>query len=63
MALFLFNVGIEFGQLFFVTAVLTTGAVMKRVFDRMVQRSEVLPPYLIGATASYWLIERTLAFL
>ena len=63
LALFLFNVGIEIGQLTFVAALLLAGAALWRLAPRWVARFEWLPPHLIGGLASFWLIERVLIAL
>ena len=63
LALFLFNVGIEIGQLTFVAALLLAGAVLWRLVPRWVERLEWLPAHLIGGVASFWLIERVLLAL
>jgi hypothetical protein len=62
-ALLLFNVGIEMGQISFVATVLAAGLVLRRLLPRAFVRLNGLPPYVIGSLASFWLIERTLAFL
>ena len=60
LALFLFNVGIEIGQLTFVAALLLAAAALWRLAPRWVERLQWLPPHLIGGLASFWLIERVL---
>jgi hydrogenase/urease accessory protein HupE len=63
LALLFFNVGVEIGQLLFV-AVLLTGAALLRRPEALVDPrwSTVLPAYAIGGLASYWLVERVVAF-
>jgi hypothetical protein len=71
VALLFFNVGVEVGQLVFVSAVLSStwllgraasqlweDAVVRRAFDRL----DVIAAYGIGVVGSYWLIERTTVF-
>src|ERR1700734_1863333 len=71
VALLVFNVGVEIGQLVFVAAVLSLiwslrhvasqlweAAFVKRCFDRL----DVATAYGVGIVAAYWLIERTTAF-
>ena len=65
-ALLFFNVGVEFGQLAFIAAVLCivhAGRALGRhiVFSRP-QWLWRIPPYTIGGAASYWLLERVAAF-
>ena len=66
VALLFFNVGVEIGQLIFIAAVFAVIAIGRWVGDRIsLPRFSWLwriPPYAIGATASYWVIERVAAF-
>ncbi len=64
LALLFFNVGVEIGQLMFIAAVLTISAIVHRLLrGRLSPRwTEVLPAYLIGATASFWVFGRVAAF-
>jgi hydrogenase/urease accessory protein HupE len=57
-ALFLFNVGVELGQLTFVTVVLLLIAIIKRLSFQFPKWSYKIPPYMIGTMAMYWFIER-----
>jgi len=58
VALLLFNVGIEIGQLTFVTILLLAAKALWLGAPQLVMRWSWAPPYVIGSTASYWLIER-----
>ena len=64
LALLFFNVGVEIGQLLFITAVLLTTRLLfqlaKSRFD--LRRAAIIPAYLIGGIASYWMIERIAKF-
>lgn len=64
-ALFLFNVGVEFGQLLFIGAALAVMAGLRagvRALGRPPPRwVGAAPAYAIGGMASYWLIERVVA--
>lgn len=64
-ALFLFNVGVEIGQLAFIAAAVAVILILRRVRAQLTWRTDTLarlaPAYLIGSLAAYWLIERTLA--
>lgn len=66
IALLFFNVGVEIGQLLFVGAVLTVIAAGWRAGRRLRWSQPVwlwrIPPYAIGALASFWLVERIAAF-
>ncbi|MBL9136145.1 MAG: HupE/UreJ family protein [Verrucomicrobiales bacterium] len=58
LALLLFNVGVELGQLLFVAAVLSAIALIRRWATRIPARLQRIPAYGIGSIASYWLIAR-----
>jgi hydrogenase/urease accessory protein HupE len=69
-ALLFFNVGVEIGQLLFISAVLTLMAFGRMLVRRLVQRVRLpempwlwrVVPYAIGGVASFWLFERMSAF-
>lgn len=62
LALALFNVGVEIGQLIFVFAFVVLGWSLSRMqFNAPLGWSRV-PAYFIGSLASFWLIERTAGF-
>ncbi|PWT78403.1 MAG: hypothetical protein C5B59_01835 [Bacteroidetes bacterium] len=63
LALFLFNVGVEIGQLFFVFIVLLLMRLIKLLFKKVPDRTKWIPPYVIGAMAGYWFIERMAGIL
>ena len=60
-ALFLFNVGVEAGQLAFVFVMLFLMAGIRRTKFQFPQWSYKLPAYMIGTMAMYWFIERLVA--
>ncbi|MBW8815979.1 MAG: HupE/UreJ family protein [Caulobacterales bacterium] len=64
-ALFLFNVGVEIGQLTFIGAALAVMAFIRRVRPRLGfvgdGLARVAPAYGIGGAAAFWLIERIAA--
>jgi hydrogenase/urease accessory protein HupE len=62
LALLMFNIGVEIGQLLFVLAMLALGAVIQRVRLLRAPTLRYLPPYAIGALAVFWCIERVAAF-
>jgi hypothetical protein len=63
LALLFFNVGVEFGQLLFVLAVVGVGwALRKLVAQKVLQGGEVAASYLIGSLSAFWVIERTYSF-
>jgi hydrogenase/urease accessory protein HupE len=62
LALLFFNVGVEAGQILFVSALLACSLAIVRLFGRVPERWSVqVPAYAIGGLASYWFIERALA--
>src|SRR4029077_4756822 len=73
LALLFFNVGVEVGQLLFisfVTAVITVAVYAARKLSRSnvtpqsaIAWCENISAYAIGAVAAFWLIERTLSFV
>jgi hydrogenase/urease accessory protein HupE len=62
LALLLFNVGVELGQLGFIGAVLLTYAILNNYVHKLPQWANQIPAYLIGSVAAYWTIERTVGF-
>ena len=60
MALFLFNVGVELGQLSFVMLMLLLITAMKRTRLRLPNWIYRAPAYMVGVLAMYWFIERVL---
>jgi hydrogenase/urease accessory protein HupE len=63
LALFMFNVGVETGQLLFIAVVLGLIALLKRLSLTAPQGAWRLPPYSIGGVAAFWTIDRVLSFL
>jgi hydrogenase/urease accessory protein HupE len=65
LALLFFNLGVEAGQLAFIAAVLAVMFLWRRFAPPTLNTPQVAayawraPVYLIGATAAYWFIERT----
>jgi hydrogenase/urease accessory protein HupE len=64
LALLFFNVGVEIGQLIFIAVVLALGAIASRLMRRYADPrwTVVMPAYLIGSVASFWVFERIVAF-
>jgi hydrogenase/urease accessory protein HupE len=60
LALFLFNVGVELGQLLFIAAAGLALLGIARVVKQPPAWIRLLAPYAIGTFASYWFIERFL---
>ncbi len=64
LALLLFNVGVEAGQLFFVALILSAGAGLQDACrSDGPSWAEALPAYTIGGLGAYWTIQRTLILL
>ena len=60
LALLFFNFGVEIGQLLFIAAVFAATRFIFSVASNCidVRRAAIVPAYLIGGIASYWVIER-----
>jgi hydrogenase/urease accessory protein HupE len=58
LALLMFNVGVETGQLLFIAGVLSLIAVIKCLPLNMPQGTWRIMPYSIGSVAAFWTIER-----
>ena len=62
VALLLFNVGVELGQLLFIAAAMAVWAIGLRLPVRWPEKAWAVPTYGIGIVAAYWTIERIVAF-
>ena len=66
IALLFFNVGVEVGQLLFIAAVFAIFWLLRRSTRgiKMLQATwaSVLPAYVIGSLAMFWVVQRTVAF-
>lgn len=62
LALLLFNLGVEIGQLSFVMVVLAGIALLKRLRSQWPGWTGWVAPYAIGSLAAFWCIERVAAF-
>jgi hydrogenase/urease accessory protein HupE len=62
LALLLFNVGVEVGQLMFIGTVLGLMAAWQRFRVRLPAWVWRVPTYAIGSIAAYWLVTRVTAF-
>ncbi len=63
VALALFNVGVEIGQLFFVLLILALERSFHTLEVRWPRLLEALPGYTVGALGAYWTIQRTAILL
>jgi len=62
LALLMFNVGVETGQLLFIAVVLSLMVLLKQMPLRLPQESWRLVPYSIGGVAVFWTIDRVVSF-
>jgi hydrogenase/urease accessory protein HupE len=60
LALFSFNVGIELGQIAFVTLLLILGLALRPLQSRLPAWSAAVPTYCIGSLAAFWTLDRLL---
>jgi hydrogenase/urease accessory protein HupE len=63
LALFMFNVGVETGQLLFIAVVVSLIAILKRLPLQAPQGSWRVLPYSIGSVAAFWTIQRVGSFI
>jgi hydrogenase/urease accessory protein HupE len=59
LALLLFNVGVEIGQMFFVAVILLLTRSFSILAIRWPRWAEALPGYAVGSLGAYWTIQRT----
>ena len=63
LALLMFNVGVETGQLMFIAVVLSLFALLRRLPVTVPQGAWRVLTYTIGSIAVFWVIERVVSFL
>jgi len=63
IALLLFNVGVEVGQLFFVAAIVLLGRSFRALEIRWRPWAKWMPAYAVGSLGAFWFIQRTAVFL
>jgi hydrogenase/urease accessory protein HupE len=63
IALLMFNLGVETGQIMFLLAVLLVWAIIKRLNIKWPVNAWKWMPYAIGSLAAFWTIERIVGFL
>jgi hydrogenase/urease accessory protein HupE len=68
-ALLFFSIGVELGHFLFIGFVLLLMAIMKRIISKLeparqqqLSMLSIIPPYIIGSVAMFWVIERILSF-
>ncbi len=62
VALLMFNVGVELGQLLFIAAVMVLFFIVRKVRSEWPAWARQLPAYGIGSIAAFWFIERVAGF-
>jgi hypothetical protein len=62
MALLSFNLGVELGQLAFVAVAMMAMCAVKRTVRSVPSWAEPFPAYAMGGCASFWVIQRVIAF-
>jgi hypothetical protein len=62
LALLFFNLGVEAGQLVFVTVILALIAASSRLRVSLPRWAALVPAYAIGSLAMFWLMQRVAAF-
>ena len=62
VALLFFNLGVEAGQLLFVTAVMTLAGLVRVTRLPLPRWAPLVPPYAIGSIAVFWMIQRISVF-
>ena len=63
LALAMFNIGVELGQLTFVALILLSHRAALVLQFHWPRRAELVPAYLIGSLGAYWTIQRTVMML
>jgi len=63
LALLMFNVGVETGQLLFIAAVISVMALFRRLPMTAPAGAWRVAPYAIGSVAAFWTIDRVISFL
>ena len=63
LALLLFNVGVEIGQVFFVGMIVLLERAFRTLEIRWPRLVEALPGYAVGCLGAYWTIQRTAVLL
>ena len=63
LALLMFNVGVETGQLLFIAVVLILFSLLRRLPITLPQGAWRILPYGIGSVAAFWTIDRVMSFL
>jgi len=63
LALLLFNLGVEAGQLLFIALIFVIARAMRPLADHLPAAAIRVPPYAIGALAAFWFVDRAVSLL
>jgi hydrogenase/urease accessory protein HupE len=63
LALLMFNVGVETGQLLFIAVIVSVMALFRRLPLQAPQGAWRVAPYAIGSVAAFWTIQRVMSFM
>ena len=63
LALLMFNVGVETGQLLFIAVVVSLMGLFRRLSLQVPQGAWRVAPYTIGSVAAFWTIQRVMSFI
>ncbi|MGI9509059.1 MAG: HupE/UreJ family protein [Geminicoccaceae bacterium] len=63
LALLMFNVGVETGQILFIVTVVALLELLRRIAWPLPEGARQLVPYAIGGIAAFWTIERVASFV
>jgi hydrogenase/urease accessory protein HupE len=62
LALLMFNIGVELGQLLFIAGVVTIVLLLRRLRNEWPAWARLTPAYCIGGVAAFWFIQRVNGF-
>jgi hypothetical protein len=63
LALLLFNVGVEIGQVFFIALIIALERAFRTLEIKWPRPVEMLPAYAVGSLGAYWTMQRMMMFL
>lgn len=63
LALLMFNIGVETGQIVFIVCVVAIMEALRRIASPISMFTVRFAPFVIGAIAAYWTIDRVVSFL
>lgn len=63
LALFMFNVGVETGQILFITIIVAIIIILRKIKIPSPEWPWRLVPYAIGSIAAFWTLQRVISFI